>query len=235
MSEDPSPPTGTPEPTGAGAPTRDKAPATALRAETLAGYLDRLAAREPAPGGGAAAALHAAQGAALISMVAHYSTGPRYAEHAEVIAEVTGAAEELRGTALRLAEEDAGAFTAVTEAYRLPRSTAEEKAARSAAIARALAAAAAPPADVVTVALRTVALAEALLPVGNRNVITDVAAAAEAARAAATTARVNIEINLGGIKDPAVRAELAAVTDQVDALCERADRLTSAVRQEITA
>ncbi|KOG87511.1 formimidoyltetrahydrofolate cyclodeaminase, partial [Streptomyces varsoviensis] len=63
--------------------------------------------------------------------------------------------------------------------------------------------------------------------------VTDVAAAAEAARAAATTARVNVEINLGGIKDERVRAELAAEATRVDALAVRAEQLTDAVRQEI--
>ncbi|MGH3819817.1 MAG: cyclodeaminase/cyclohydrolase family protein, partial [Pseudonocardiaceae bacterium] len=77
-------------------------------------------------------------------------------------------------------------------------------------------------------------LAEDLLPVGNPNVITDVAAAAEAARAAATTARVNIEVNLNGITDPVVAAELTRVAALVDGIAERAERITAAVRHKIT-
>ncbi|MFI6344909.1 cyclodeaminase/cyclohydrolase family protein [Streptomyces sp. NPDC050560] len=206
-----------------------------LRDETVAGFLDRLAARVPAPGGGASAALHAAQAAALLAMVARYSTGPKYEAHAAAIARVTAAADELRDTALRLAEDDARAFTAVTTAYALPKATPEEKEARSGAIARALAGAAVPPADVIAAAARLTDLAEELLPVGNRNVITDVAAAAEAARAAATTARVNVEINLGGVRDPLVRDALIESVARVDALSERADRITAAVREEIAA
>ena len=134
-------------------------------------------------------------------MVARYSTGEKYDEHREAIERIIVETDELRATALRLAEEDEAAFTAVTEAYKLPRDTEEAKAARSAAIAKALVGAGRPPAEVIAVALTVVELAEELLPIGNRNVITDVAAATEAARAAATTARVNVEINLGGIKD----------------------------------
>jgi methenyltetrahydrofolate cyclohydrolase len=205
-----------------------------MQDQTIGGYLERLAAREPAPGGGAAAALHAAQGAALLAMVARYTTGQKYADHAERVSAITAEADRLRGRALELAQEDARAFTAVTDAYKLPRAEPEQKAARSRAIADALAGAARPPAEVIAVAARLVELAELLLPFGNPNVLTDVAAATEAARAAATTARVNVEINLGGIKDEALRAELAAAVRDVDALAARAEAVTEAVRKEIT-
>jgi formiminotetrahydrofolate cyclodeaminase len=203
--------------------------------ETVGGYLERLAARVPAPGGGAAAALHAAQGAALLGMVARYTTGEKYAEHAAAVARITEESDGLRAAALGLAAADAAAFTAVTDAYALPRGTEEQKAARSAAIARALAGAARPPADVIAAAARLVALAEELLPIANRNVVTDVAAAADAARAAATTARMNVEVNVAGIKDEATRAELAKATSDVDAVALRADAVTEAVRLALRA
>ena len=60
------------------------------------------------------------------------------------------------------------------------------------------------------------------------------AAATEAARAAATTARVNVEINLGGIKDEKARAELTAAAAKVDDIAARAEQVTAAVRREIT-
>jgi formiminotetrahydrofolate cyclodeaminase len=184
----------------------------------------------PALGGGATAALHAAQAAALVAMVARYSDSVKYAEHAEEIATITATADRLRQNALGLAEEDAAAFTAVTKGYGLPKGTADEAAARSDAIGKALVAAAHMPAIAVAVADQVLGLAERLLPIGNRNVISDVAAAAEAARAAATTARVNVEINLGGIKDPGAWGEVAAVLDTVDDLVLRAEKVTAAVR-----
>jgi formiminotetrahydrofolate cyclodeaminase len=200
---------------------------------TISGYLERLAAREPAPGGGAAAALHAAQGAALLGMVARYTTGEKYAAHAAEVAGITAESDQLRSRAMELAAEDAAAFTAVTDAYKLPRGDDAQKAARSGAIAAALAGAARPPAEVVAVAARIVALAEQLLPYGNPNVVTDIAAATDAARAAATTARINVEINLGGIKDTALRSELAAAVAGVDTVTVRADAVTAAVREGI--
>src|SRR5918998_1750325 len=117
-----------------------------MRTDSVETFLDRLAARVPAPGGGATAALHAAQAAALVAMVARYSDSAKYAAHAEELATITATADRLRENALGLAEDDAAAFTAVTQAYALPKGTPDEAAARTAAIAQALVAAAHVPA-----------------------------------------------------------------------------------------
>ncbi len=204
-----------------------------MRNDTIDSFLNALADRVPAPGGGASAALHAAQAAALVAMVARYSDGPRFAEHADLVHKVRDTADRLRDDALALAEDDVTAFTAVTEAYRLPKGDDGEKAERSAAIEAATLGAARPPQALVRLVSRILDLAEDLLPVGNRNVVSDVAAAAEAARAAATTARVNIEINLGGVAEAGARAELLAAANSVDGLVDRAERLTTAVRAEL--
>jgi formiminotetrahydrofolate cyclodeaminase len=202
-----------------------------MRDETITAFLDQLAARVPAPGGGATAALHAAQSAALLAMVARYSDGARY--DAELMQHVITEADGIRNEALALAELDAAAFGLVAQAYALPKGTGQEKQARTVAIASSLAGAARPPADVIRLALLLVALAEELRPAGNRNVITDVAAAAEAARAAAITAQVNVEVNLRSLKQPGVLDELAAITEVTDDVVARADRVVAAVREDI--
>lgn len=207
---------------------------TGMRDQTIGEFLEQLSAKVPAPGGGASAALHAAQAGALLGMVARYSTGERYEAHAATIERVREASDRLRDAALQLAADDAAAFGAVGEAYAMARGSDEEKAARRAAIAAAVAEASKPPARTIEAAVELVALAEELEPVGNRNVITDVAAAAEAARAALTTARVNVEINLGGVRDDAVRQHLVDTLAGVDAAVARAERVTEAVRREIT-
>ena len=202
-----------------------------MRDDTIAAFLDQLAARVPAPGGGATAALQAAQAAALLGMVARYSDGPRY--DAELMNRIVTEADALREDALALAEADADAFGAVAGAYRLPRATEREKAIRSAEISSALAGAARPPADVVRTALRLVGLAGDLWPAGNHTMIADVAAAAVAARAAAVTARLMIEVNLTGIRDLVLAQELAAAAAQADTVTGRADAIIAAVRAEI--
>ena len=86
----------------------------------------------------------------------------------------------------------------------------------------------------VRTALLLTSLAEELLPAGNRTMITDVAAAAEAARAAAVTARLIIEVNLKGMTDPALKDEFAATAAAVGTVIARADQIVAAVREEIS-
>ncbi len=204
-----------------------------MRDDRIGDFLDQLAARVPAPGGGAAAALSAAQAAALLSMVARYSTGEKYAEHAETIHTVLAESEVTRERTVQLAQDDATAFAAVSAAYRLPKATPEQKATRTAVIARALSGAAQPPAATITAAARLVELAEILLPIGNRTVITDVAVAAELARAAASCARLNVEINLASLPDKDARLSFRDALAGVDELVARAEKVTAAVRGAI--
>ncbi len=202
-----------------------------MRDDTIAGFLDQLAARVPAPGGGAAAALQAAQAAALLAMVARYSDGDRY--DAELMRRIVTEADAYREDALALAEADADAFAKVAAAYRLPRASEQERTARSESISSALAGAARPPADVVRTALLLVSLAAELRPAANQTMITDVAAAAAAARAAAVTARLLIEVNLGGIADAVLVDEFATTAAAADTVTERADEIIASVRAEI--
>lgn len=203
-----------------------------MRDETIASFLTRLAARSGAPGGGATGALHAAQAAALLAMVARYSDGPRH--DAAVVGRVRVAADGLAGEALELAEADEAAFGKVVLAYQLPKDTDDQQAARSDAIAEALAGAARPPADLMAVTVRLAGLAEDLFAAANRNVISDIAAAAAAISAAAVTARVNIEANLPGIRDQELVAELTTTAGLADGVSDRAVRLVAAVREEIS-
>ncbi|MBF6136638.1 cyclodeaminase/cyclohydrolase family protein [Nocardia otitidiscaviarum] len=189
---------------------------------TLQGYLDQLAAKVPAPGGGAVAALHAAQGAALVAMVARYTTRAKDAEHRPVVDRIITAADSARARALELADADAEAFTAVGNAYKLPKETEQEQAARTEAITAALLGAARVPADVVAVADEIISLAAELLPIGNPNVVTDIGAAADCARAAAATSQLNIAINVASLGAGA-GSEFEPVLTQIDELTARAD------------
>lgn len=197
---------------------------TGFGGSPISDYLGELAAKVPAPGGGAVAALHAAQAAALVAMVARYTTRAKDAEHRPVIDRIIEAADAARERTLVLADADAAAFTAVGAAYKLPKETGDEKAARSAAIETALLDAARVPADVVDEADNILTLAAELLPIGNPNVVTDIGAAGAAARAAAVTSQLNIEINLGSL--PAARAAaFTEVLGRISEITARADSL----------
>lgn len=191
---------------------------------TLQGYLDQLAAKVPAPGGGAVAALHAAQGAALVAMVARYTTRAKDADNRPVIDRIIAAADAARERSLELADADAAAFTAVGAAYKLPKDTDEQVTARTEAITAALLGAARVPAAVVAAADEIVSLATELLPIGNPNVVTDIGAAADCARAAAASSQLNIAINVASLGTGA-GAEFEPVLTQIDEITARADAL----------
>lgn len=201
--------------------------------QTIEAFLTDLAARIPAPGGGATAALHAAQAAALLAMVARYSGGPKYAADADAIESVLAEADRLRASCTELIAADVKAFGAVAAAYKLPRETAEQAGTRSAAIAEALTGAAEPPAGVIAAGAQLVELATILRPIGNRSVLTDVAAAAEAIRAAVATARLNVAINLVGITDAAARERFTAVIAAARSLEAQAAEVSEAVQAEL--
>jgi formiminotetrahydrofolate cyclodeaminase len=200
-----------------------------LQRQTIAGFLSRLAARTPAPSGGTTAALHAAQAAALITMVARFSDGPRY--DAEVVGRVLPPAEAAIAEALQLAEADAEAFGKVTRAYGLPRQSPADKEARTRAIADALVGAARPPADMLSLAARLIGLAEELLPTANRTLLGDLLAAVASVRATAEISRVNIEANVPGVAGQNPRAELTAAVASAEAIIAQADHLAARVRE----
>jgi methenyltetrahydrofolate cyclohydrolase len=85
---------------------------------------------------------------------------------------------------------------------------------------------------VIEVAERALGLAETLRP-GDRRLVSDVAAAAEALRAAVGTARVEVEVHLAGITDPVVREELLLAIDPVDDVVLRAAKVTAVVREQL--
>ncbi|WP_024804751.1 cyclodeaminase/cyclohydrolase family protein [Nocardia sp. BMG51109] len=212
------------------APTQDS---TTFAESPIGRYLDDLAAKIPAPGGGAVAALHAAQGAALVAMVARYTTRAKDADNRPVIDRIIAAADAARDRAAALADADAAAFTAVGAAYKLPKSTDAESAARGEAITAALLQAARVPAAVVAEADEILTLATDLLPIGNPNVVTDIGAAADAARAAATSSQLNIAINVASLGENH-GAEFAPALRTVEEIIARADALHADVVAAVT-
>jgi formiminotetrahydrofolate cyclodeaminase len=199
-----------------------------LPRQSLGDFLGELAARLPAPGAGAAAALEAALAASLVAMVGRFTTDE---EHAQLVGEVVAAADRRRATCLDAAAQDERAFAAVAEAMKLPRGSAAEKESRARTLADAKLAAAVPPRTILESAAELVSLAERVLPVANRNLVSDVAAATAAARAAATTALLAVETNLLGHGAERAAGELAAAVATADDVTRRADAVERAVRE----
>jgi formiminotetrahydrofolate cyclodeaminase len=199
---------------------------------TLGEFLERLGSSDPTPGGGAAAAVVGALGAALVEMTANLTIGrPRLADVQEQARRIQERAAELRARLEQLGDADAEAFDRVTAAYRLPRADDAQKAARTQAIQAALRVAADVPLETARISGEVVELAEEAAPVLNAAVISDVLVGALMAQAALNSAALNVEINLGSMTDqPTIdqyASQLAAAQGGVD---ERVDRVLAAGR-----
>jgi methenyltetrahydrofolate cyclohydrolase len=173
-----------------------------LTEATVSGLLAAFRSSEPTPGGGSAAALAGAAGASLLAMVAGLPK-PRATE--------SGDLERLKDAGIRatalasrlesLIDEDSDAYSHVVDAFRLPKSNDQEKAARSAAIQRALTGATEAPLTVMRHCVEALALAPAVMELGNENATTDAEVGVGLLKAGLQGAGANVEINLGSLKD----------------------------------
>jgi methenyltetrahydrofolate cyclohydrolase len=170
--------------------------------ETIAKFLDGLASEAPTPGGGGAAAIMGAVGAALVSMVANLTIGKKNYEAFEAdLKEANAKAEAVRAELTAAIDEDVVAFNAVMGSYGLPRATDEEKAARAAAIQSALKQATDAPLRAVKACYEVIQLSAIVAEKGNLNVISDAGVAVLAANAGLRSAALNVFINAKSIKD----------------------------------
>ena len=182
-------------------------PPVASATPSLDAWIDELAGASPTPGGGSAAALAGTLAAALVAMVARLTVGRKaYAAVEPRAREILAEAERLRAELRRLVDEDAAAYEGVSQAYKIPKRDPE----RAQAIDEALLAAARPPAEVVKLAGRVLALAQTIEHIGNKNAVSDARVAAMLARTAIDGATENVNANLAGMSDHA-RAKQSGV------------------------
>jgi formiminotetrahydrofolate cyclodeaminase len=198
-----------------------------LQDMTLAAFGEALASSAATPGGGCAAALTGALGAGLAAMVARSTAASdKFADRADEMNAVAAEGDALRAELLGLVDADAAAFDEVMAAFRLPKETPEEKASRSEAIQAGYKAAVDPPLRVCTQSVRVLELAAQVAERGNPNAASDAGVAALLAAAALEGAAMNVEINLGSIKDESFKTTAAdaaqAAREQGRALRDRA-------------
>jgi formiminotetrahydrofolate cyclodeaminase len=179
---------------------------TSFGQTTLASFLEELASGSATPGGGCASALSGALAAGLVGMVARATAGSAaFSDRAASMEELVAEADGLRRSLEELVDADAAAFEHVMAAFRLPKDTAEQKAERSRAIQAGYKAAVEPPALVCRHALRVLELAAVVAEQGSPKVVSDAGVAALLAASALEGAALNVEINLGSIKDDEYR------------------------------
>lgn len=189
----------------------------------VAAFADRLAADEPVPGGGSAAAVTALLGISLLEMVVNLSAGrPQFAAAAGELRASQSALHALHQQAMALADEDAAAFAAVMAAIRLPKDTEEARARRDAARQDAFRQAASVPLSLARLCMRALETACRLPSRTNKTAASDLYVGALLLQAAAHAAVVNIMVNLPWLSDKdfvtATRREAIRVRNAVTGL-----------------
>ena len=202
---------------------------------TVTDFSALLASDKPAPGGGSAAVLEGALGAALTAMVCQLTAGKaRYAEHQELTNRVQTQMEDLRRRLLELMEQDTEAFLLVSSAFALPKETGEEKAARSAAIQRGLERCVEVPLEGMALAAQGLELAHSIWGKCNDSAASDLGVAALSLRTALLGTWLNVLINLKSLKDRALAEQfLARGRGILDAALPLAEGLYGAIETSL--
>ncbi len=174
-------------------------------------YLDILLSDAPAPGGGSVSALAGAQGAALMAMVCDLTTSKeKYQEEHELCGKIREKAGTLYEGFAKAIDDDTAAFNLVADAFKMPKGTDEEKAARKKAIADGTLEATKVPFHVMEMAREGLELAEQLQGHYNRNCDSDYGVGVLNLMTCMQGAWLNVKINLPGVKDEALAAEYEA-------------------------
>ena len=187
--------------------------------QSIRRFLDELASAAPTPGGGSAAAVMGAMGAALVSMVCNLTTGKKDFEHVEAaVRQVREQAEALRQRLTAMIEADVQAFDALMAAYKLPRATDQDKAARGRAIQESLKQATDVPLACASACAEVIDLSRQIAQIGHQGVISDAGVAVLVAHAGLRSAALNVRINVPSIRDAEFvqsrRARLEALLEQ---------------------
>ncbi|MCD8140531.1 MAG: cyclodeaminase/cyclohydrolase family protein [Planctomycetaceae bacterium] len=173
---------------------------------TLVEFLRLAASDAPTPGGGGIAALSGCLGAAMASMAIQFTVGrEKFAQHEEALQKTLSALRPLLDDMLAAIDDDAHAFSGISDAYKFPKGTDEEKAARRAAIDEAVTASMRVPLRVLRCCDEAVHLLPHVAATANPNLLSDVEVSAIMLTAAARAALVNVYANSTMLKTDAAR------------------------------
>jgi len=210
-------------------------PKDSLAKMNLREFCNETLSDSPAPGGGSVAALMGALGASLGGMVANLSAGKRgWEDKLEYFSNWAVKAQQLKDELLSLVDEDTAAFNKVMDAFALSKDSAEEKAARVAAIEQATKYATEVPLKVMETASKSYELLAEMADKGNPASVSDVGVGAIATRACIAGAALNVRINLAQLKDEKFKASMIVRLQKLSADSEvRFEKITQAVEKNI--
>lgn len=189
---------------------------------TCKGFAHETASESPAPGGGSISAYMGALGAALGTMVANLSSHKAgWDERWKEFSDWADKGQKLMAELLHLVDEDTEAFNRIMAVFSMPKSTDEEKAARSAALQEATLYATQVPLKTIRAAHAAFPLVRAMAEEGNPNSVSDAGVGALAIRSAVMGAALNVKINAAGLKDRAAADELVGEAERLVADSQR--------------
>ena len=198
---------------------------------TVKDFVDEVGSESPAPGGGSVAALCGALGGALVTMVANLTIGKKgYEDAADEMAAIKEKSSQLKDALMAMVDKDTAAFNKVMAAFKLPKESDDEKAARREAIQSAMKGAAQSPFEIMKASHEIINLAKAVAVKGNQNSITDAGVAALLADAAVKGAALNVKINLSSIKDEQYTNQMASDIVRIES---ESDALAKQIMEEV--
>lgn len=202
---------------------------------TCKDFAEETASESPAPGGGSISAYMGALGAALGTMVGNLSSHKAgWDDRWEEFSDWAEQGQALMAELLHLVDEDTAAFNRIMGVFSMPKSTDEEKAARSAALQEATLYATQVPLRTMQAASKVFPLVRAMAQEGNPNSVSDAGVGALAARSAVLGACLNVKINAAGLKDRTVADALVAEAEELAAAARRAEEeILAIVEQKI--
>lgn len=200
---------------------------------SLRNFIQVLSSGSATPGGGSAAALCGAMGAALSAMAAGFTVGrEKFRDAWESMEQIKKGADVLAERFLLLVQEDTDAYQEVVAALQLPKETVQEKALRREAMQKAMKKASSVPLETLRFSEKLMHMATEVVEQGNPNTITDAGAAVHFAHTAAVVAAYNVRINLSGLKDgvfvEGCKGEVEEILGRVEGLWGEADRYVNA-------
>ncbi|MCR5554277.1 MAG: glutamate formimidoyltransferase [Bacteroidales bacterium] len=183
---------------------------------TCTAFAEETASESPAPGGGSISAYMGALGASLGTMVANLSSHKAgWDEQWETFSNWAEKGQRIKNDLLFLVDEDTRSFNKIMDAFGMPKSNDEEKAARSAAIQTATKYAIEVPFHTMQKAFEVFDICKAMVEIGNPNSVTDAAVGALCARSAVLGAHLNVRINAGSLKDKAFVDDILAKAEKI--------------------
>jgi formiminotetrahydrofolate cyclodeaminase len=198
----------------------EREPQGAITERSIEDFLDRLAGKDPTPGGGSAAAIMGAMGAALVSMVCNVTFGKKGYDSAEAeLRDIRDKSEALRKRLTGMVAEDVSAFDALMAAYKLPKDSDEQKERRSQAIQASLKRATEVPLACARDCAEVICLSRRAGELGYLGVISDAGVGVSAAYAATRSAALNVYINAPSLKDRAFAERALAELEGIMTSC----------------